>query len=247
MKAWVIIRTVLGVLAVILGTIGIIVGIGGAATVAGVDTTVGRSGVVSTPVGMVSGGTDDVAVIADEVTARWELPEEPEWASTLLALSGTTLEDLVNDLGDFVFVVVPDQAGEIFVGVAPVDEVNRYLDGAPYAVAERQGDSWPVISVPGDRSPTPLPDSASLWRAAAVGQPAELPAEALTGETLVIMRPDASAGVAAAMRLEYRVPQATTTMDTGALVAAAGSLGGLLLILLGAFLIVGRRPRGRHA
>jgi hypothetical protein len=55
------------------------------------------------------------------------------------------------------------------------------------------------------------------------------------------MRLDASPTPEASLRLEYRVPGASTALQGTALAAAGGSLGGLLLVLLGGALIVGRR------
>jgi MYXO-CTERM domain-containing protein len=43
------------------------------------------------------------------------------------------------------------------------------------------------------------------------------------------------------LRLEYRVPGAGVALQSAAVSAAAASLGGLALIVLGGFLVVGRR------
>jgi len=245
--AWRITRITLGVLFLIAGTFAMLGSVAAAGAVAGVEGTVGRSGVVTQPFGSVASEPNEIAVIADGVTAEWVLPEEPEWVTTALALLGTDAETFVEDVGDFVFVVTPATDGDVFVGLAPVSEVDAYLDGTPYAVAVSSPERWPIISVPGEGGPSTEPTEAALWTTAVAGAPAEIPLAALDGSTLVFMNPDASAGVGASMRLEYRVPEATSTMERSAVTAAAGAVGGFLLILLGAFLLVGRRPRGRHA
>ncbi len=246
-KAWQITRITLGVILLVLGTISIVGSVAAAGAVAGVDATVGRSGVVTQPFGSVASEPDQVAVITDGVTAAWELTDEPDWVATALTLLGTDADTFVEDVGEFVFIVTPDTAGDIFVGLAPVDAVDSYLDGTPYAVAVSEGEQWPTISVPGDGTPAIDPEGAAFWTTAAVGSPAEIPLDSLDGSTLVLMNPDASVGVAASMRMEYRVPDATRTMEGSAVAAAAGALGGFALILLGAFMVVGRRRRGRHA
>ncbi|MEY3734813.1 MAG: hypothetical protein RL347_2172, partial [Actinomycetota bacterium] len=62
------------------------------------------------------------------------------------------------------------------------------------------------------------------------------------GGTLVLMRSDAEAEPSATLRLEYRVQGATSALQGAAVAAAALSLGGLALILLGGWAVVGRRP-----
>lgn len=243
---WRVTRITLGVLALVLGTLSMIGGIAAAGAVGGIDATVGRSGLVTQPFGSVTSEPNQIAIIADGVSAQWTLPEEPDWVATSLALLGTDAETAVEEVGDFTFVVTPVQDSDIFVGLAPVNEVDAYLDGTPYAVAVNDGEQWPTIAVPGDREAL-VPESVGIWTVSSVGTPAQIPLEALDGSTLVLMNPDASAGVSATMRMEYRVPEATTTMESSALTAAAASVGGFLLVLLGAFLVVGRRRRGRHA
>jgi len=247
MKIWRVLRTSAGIVLVIVGTISIALSVVAAGTVAGIDNTVGRAGVVSQSVGAVTSDPGQVAVIADGVVAQWERPQDPEWVLTLLSLVGTSPDEFIETVGDFIFVVTPTTDSAAFVGVASSDAVNAYLDGSPYAVAVRDGQEWPTISVPGDERPARAPLDETFWSASAQGSPAELPAEALDGSTMVLMRADSGDGVVVTLRLEYRVPQATSTMETAAITASASAVGGLLAILLGAFAIVGRKPRGRHA
>ena len=79
----------------------------------------------------------------------------------------------------------------------------------------------------------------------ATGVAPELPADALDGLTLVLMRTDATPAPEAALRLEYRLPGADTALQGAAITAAAGAIGGFLLVLLGGWLVVGRRGRAQ--
>ena len=139
--------------------------------------------------------------------------------------------------------VASSASGRAFLGVAPAEDVNDYLDGAPYSVATGPADTWPTISVPGSVAP-PEPAGEGWWVAGGTGDAPELPGESLDGQTLVLMRADAGPGPEAALRLEYRVPGADKALQSAAVSAAAAAGGGLLLILLGGSLIVGRRRGG---
>lgn len=242
------VRIAAGIICAVIGSALLLVALTSAGVAAAVEGVVGRTGVVTTSLGSVESGPQDVAVIADGVTARFEPPAPPAALGDMLALSGTDLSALAEDVGEFTLVVSSPAGEALFVGVAPPEEVNSYLDQAPYSVAVRDGQEWPTVSVPGTGSPSP-PEQAGIWTAQAGGSPAELPAASLDGQTLVVMSPDASAGVSADLRLEYRVPGADRLVVGGAWTAVAASLAGLLLVFGGAWLVVGRRgggARGRH-
>lgn len=243
-----VLRVAAGIIAVALGSVLLLAGLASVGTAAVVESIVGRTGVVTTSLGSVAGAPDDVAVIADGVTARFEPPAPPAALGDVLALSGTDLSALAEEVGEFTLVASAPTGVPLFVGVAPPESVNSYLDQAPYAVAVRDGQQWPTVSVPGSQVPSP-PEQSTIWVAQSTGAPAELPASSLDGQTLVLMSPDATPGVEAALRLEYRVPGADRLVVGGALGAIGAGLAGLLLILGGAWLVVGRRgggARGRH-
>jgi hypothetical protein len=159
-----------------------------------------------------------------------------------LALVGRDSSSLAEELGDVALVASP-MSETAFMGIAPVEAVNDYLDGMPYSVAVSEAGEWTSVSVPGSGAPPP-PAGLPLWIAAAEGAEPELPAGSLEGVTLVLMRPDAAPGPEASLRLEYRVSGAPTALESAAVAAVGGSVGGLLLILLGGALVVGRR-KGR--
>ena len=243
MSAWGAIRLSLGIFLAGLGTLLLVAAIPGALAAAGIRSTVGTTGVVTQSVGTLRAAPSDVAVIVDGVTARLVVPEPPEWVTGALALVGTDASSLADDLGDVVLVASP-MSESAFMGIAPVEAVNDYLDGTPYSVAVSDPPGqWSTVSVPGRGVPPP-PAGLPLWLAAAEGPAPELPGGSLEGVTLVLMRPDAAPAPEASLRLEYRVPGAPTALQSAAVAAVGGSIGGLLLILLGGAMVVGRR-KGR--
>lgn len=239
-------RIALGIAALVLGVLAILCGLGAASAVAGIDMLVGRSGVVTRDMGTVAGAQGDVAVIVDGVKADITAGDLPPLLLSGLDLVGTSPAALIAEHGTFTLLATPPGPGDAFLALGSPAEVDGYLFGHPYAVAELESNgSWREISVPGDGAPAP--PTGQTWVRAAQGRPAQLPAGDLAGQTLVVMRPDASPPAAADLRLEYRVPEAPSAIRSAAVTAAASGVGGILLILLGAWCVVGRRPRGRHA
>lgn len=238
-SAWGAIRIAAGILVTVLGTALLIGAIPAAVAAVGIQATVGRSGVVSQPLGELRAAPDDVAVVVDGVSARLVTPATPTWLGDLLALAGTDAATLATDLGE-VTLIASSASDTAFLGVGAVEDVNDYLDGSPYSVAVRESGEWPTVSVPGTGVPA-LPEGQPWWRASSAGPAPELPAAALDGQTLVLMRQDASAAPAASLRLQYRVPGADRALQSSALMAAGSAVGGVLLVLLGGWLIVGRR------
>lgn len=244
MTAWGAIRIASGILAVTLGTVLMVLAIPSAVTASAIESSVGRSGVVVRPLGELGAAPGDRAVIVDGVAGRLVAPTVPPWVNDALEFGGTTIQELAEDLGDVVLVATMATDSPGFLGVAPVDTVNAYLDGVPYSVAVRPDEgsvnAWPTVSVPGSGVPDD-PEGLALWTASSTGTSPELDAGSLESSTLVLMRRDASTGPRASLRLEYRVPGAERTLEASAVTAASASVGGLALILLGGWAIVGRR------
>lgn len=244
--AWGAVRLAVGIAVTVLGTLLLLSALPAALAAGGIQASVGRTGVVSQPLGDLRAAPGDIAVVVDGVSARLVTPTAPTWVDDVLALAGTDTAALATELGEVTLIASP-ASDTAFLGVANVEDVNDYLDGTPYSVAVRQADGWPTVSVPGTGTPT-RPEDQPWWRASSAGPAPELAAESLDGQTLVLMRPDASADPAASLRLQYRVPGADAALQSAALTAAGAALGGLLLILLGGWLIVGRRrPTGTPA
>lgn len=238
-SAWGAVRLAAGIGLAVLGTLLMLSAVPAAIAAATIEASVGRSGVVTAPMGVLRAAPVDRAVVVDGVSARLVTPETPQWIDGALALSGTDMPSLASDLGTVSLVATP-AGGEAFLGVAPVEAVNDYLDGTPYSVAVRGAGDWPTVSVPGTDDPA-SPQTQDFWVSSAAGAAPELPADVLEGLTLVLMRTDAAPAPEAALRLEYRLPGADMALQGAAITAAAGAIGGFLLVLLGGWLVVGRR------
>lgn len=247
MTAWSRLRIALGIVTLVVATLSIVIGLVAAAAAIGVHTLVGRSGVLAQDLGVIEAPEPSVAVLVDGVEARVSAEGVPRTVEELLVLAGTDTDAVVTTYGTFVLLATPTGEGDAFMGIAAPGDVDAYLDGAAYAVAERSDDgAWRTLDVPGDATPG-APGTSMTWTGASSGRPAMLDANGLAGRTLVVMRPDASPGVSADLRLEYRVPDAPRALRASAVTAAGACVGGLLLVLLGAWLVVGPRPPGRHA
>lgn len=246
MTAWRVIRVTLGVILAVLGTVAIIASLVAASTAVGVVSVVGRTGVLTAPLGALASAPSDVAVVVDGVSARLEPADIPPELADALAQGGLSPAEAFDLVGDLVLIATPPADRELFLGTAPVESVDEYLFGYPYSVAERQGQTWTSVSVPGEGQPAP-PTGQTWWEATATGSPAVLPATGLRGSTFAVMNADGSPGVEAVLRLEYRAPRVESVLQGAAITAAATGLGGLLLVLGSAALIVGRRRTGRHA
>ncbi|WP_436970858.1 hypothetical protein [Micromonospora coxensis] len=139
--------------------------------------------------------------------------------------------------------------GPAFVGLAPTEQVWRWLDGVGHAVVGRVAlargplparltEATPA-STAAPAGPVPaVPLDASFWVRQGIGavewSPAELAGRRLS---LVVMRPDGRADLAVAVRAEWRA-------DWFRPLAWGSSAGGLLLVALAVLVLVRPiRPR----
>jgi hypothetical protein len=150
------------------------------------------------------------------------------------------------DFGEVRLEVEPQSDEPVFVGIAPTDQVSRYLREVAHTSVS-DVDSWPFEAnyderaVAGDRRPAP-PGRQSIWAASAHGAgPQALEWDVEDGDwSVVVMNADGSAGVDADVTAGAKVPfleeLGWSAVGTGAvlLLAAAG------LLVLGI-----RRPRDR--
>jgi len=136
--------------------------------------------------------------------------------------------------------VVTDDTSPRFVGIGRATDVARYLDGVSYAkVSDLTGHQQPV-EVAGTRAPV-APIQAGIWAASVSGPGTQTLTWRSTGGdwTVVVMRPDGSAGVDGAVHAAAEVPILPW------LAGATLGLGGLLL-LIGILLIVVPVVRAAH-
>lgn len=138
-------------------------------------------------------------------------------------------ENLSTLVGQFrVRVSLSDPARELFVGVAPRDEVTAYLDGVARArVLEASADGAQVQELPGSRAPAP-PATQTFWTAQASGTGTQqLQWTPSSGDwAVVVMNADASPGVA-------------VSSDVGVLLPWLPVLGVVLLVSGGIALLLG--------
>jgi hypothetical protein len=150
------------------------------------------------------------------------------------------------DFGDVRLEVAPGTDEPVFVGIAPTDQVSRYLSGAAHTSVS-DADSWPFEvsyderTVAGDRKPAP-PGEQQIWAASAEGAGTQtLNWDVEDGDwSVVVMNADASRGVDAEVEAGAKVPFLSEIGWT-----AAGT-GAILLVAAAGLLVLGiRRPRNR--
>jgi hypothetical protein len=151
------------------------------------------------------------------------------------------------DFGEVRLNVEPGSDEPVFVGIAPTDEVSRYLGGVAHTSVS-DVDSWPFESdyeerpVAGDRTPA-RPGEQSFWTASAQGAgPQTLEWDVQDGDwSVVVMNADGSAGVDAGVKAGAKVPFLSE------LGWSATGTGAFLLIAAAGLLVLGiRTPRNRR-
>ncbi|HSJ46084.1 MAG TPA: DUF4389 domain-containing protein [Euzebyales bacterium] len=154
------------------------------------------------------------------------------------------------DFGDVsarVTVTPDDPTSEVFVGIAPKDDVDRYLGGVNHAVISRLGDQPEDVSygqIAGERTPQP-PDTQTFWDESSVGAGEQaITWDVRSGQwAVVIMAADASAGVAvdatAGVASSLLVP-----IGVGLLLFGLLALGGAVTLVVAAVAGAAERPPG---
>jgi hypothetical protein len=158
----------------------------------------------------------------------------------------------VPDFGDVsarVSVVPADPADEIFVGIGPKEDVDRYLGGVGHDVITRLGDDPDEVAYgrrDGAREPEP-PDAQAFWDASSTGAGEQTVTwDVQPGNwTVVLMAADASPGFAG----DATVGVATgimTPVGIGLLVFGLLALGGAMTLLIAATVGAGDRAPGER-
>lgn len=206
--------------------------------------SLGTDGEVTRSEGTVSSAPESTALVFDGLGAQVAADDD-------LGSLGRWLEErgILTGIGGLVIGFTGPDGEPLFAGVADPASADDYLVGAPYSVAVRDGREWSVREVPGALAPPP-PAQFPGWTLATSGSPAEIPAEALPGSTVVVANPDGSAGVFAAVFVAYRLGDAEASAYRAGALGLTSAAAGIGAIVGGAVLIVGgfrdRGPRGAH-
>jgi hypothetical protein len=150
------------------------------------------------------------------------------------------------DVGDVRVEVAPQGDEPVFVGIAPTDEVSRYLSGVAHTSVS-DVDSWPFEAdyeeraVAGEGKPAP-PGDQRIWAASVQGAGTQtLEWDVEDGDwSVVVMNADGSRGVDAEVEAGAKVPYLSAIGWTGI------GTGAVLLIAAAGLLVLGiRTPRSR--
>jgi hypothetical protein len=205
------------VTAVVIGSLLILsaLGLGGAgATLAAVDATSrDADGFLTSPTRTFR--TDTFAITSGDLQVDTATPSQlPE---TLL--------------GDIRLSATSAGGGSLFVGVARTSDVDAYLDGVRRATLLDVRDGQPVLEESPGGAPATEPASEDIWAQSATGARPRLTWQVEDGDwTVVMMSADASAPVAADVKVGVEVPVLETVIAVLLVLAA-------LLLALGALLV----------
>ncbi|GAA3044108.1 DUF4389 domain-containing protein [Actinokineospora globicatena] len=183
---------------------------GGIAVLVADRTQRDADGYLSTPQRVLASG-------GHAVTApRVDLDADPGWSWAAAAVGEVSVRVRAGDRA-------------VFVGVAPADDVDRYLGGVAHAVLRADGENGPTTEeVAGWQSPA-RPAAAGFWTASATGTgTVALDWAPAPGEwTVVVMNADASAGVRVRASVGATAPAlpwiAVALFATGAAALACGA------------------------
>lgn len=183
---------------------------------------------------------------------RFTLPDNVARSSARgLLFDGLSLQGIPEDGGFAVDVEVEvrdlDETEDVFVGIGPRAQVERYLRDV--ALDRLLQANWPGgvrterIEGPGFRVPPP-PAEQDLWVASDVGRRAEIRWRASDGDwVVVVMNADGSSQVEVAGTVAVTVPALGPASVALAIVGIAMLVGGIVLTVSGARMPI--RPRAR--
>lgn len=189
-------------------------------------STFGSDGVVSNPLGRISGTAASQAVVIDVERVGADVPYLPV-------------------AGEAALVVTPGVGApgppEVFMAQAPMDTANEYLTGARYDVARYVDGAWSITPVPGFRDLDPPREAA--WSSSADGSTARLLLAVDTPTTVIVMNADGSPPVDVLLAVQMKVPDAVTIAVVLVILAVIALVAGLLFLRAA----MGRgRKRGSH-
>ena len=204
-------------LAVLAGALVVLLGIGAAAFGGAILTYFGTEGRHDVPVATV----------------------RTEGAALYVRAFGLDQQLIPDGVVDVALTASAPDGRELFLGVAPAEQVQSYLTGVPYdAGTELSNGTFQTNTIPGLRVPAPPPAGQSFWVAQATGSPADLGwSPNYRADVFVAMNADGSAPV----ELELTA----ALIFERAFLAAAVALGAALVLWLLAWWLFARAGRRR--
>lgn len=130
-------------------------------------------------------------------------------------------------------VTASDPSNPVFVGIAPAHAVTSYLSGVQYTTVRDLGAAGNEVTTPGTAVPV-APRNMAIWTAKSAGSGTQTIVTSVSAGNwaVVVMNPDASAGLTVRANVGATVPDlpwiAAGLLATGVLLA----VGGLLLIVI---------------
>ena len=136
--------------------------------------------------------------------------------------------------------------GPLFAGLGTRSDIDAYLLGTPTTIAERDGDRWLTVDVPGAQLPGP-PQLAPVWIRSGTGSQAQVWVDGVLPATITVMRPTPSAGLDVLVDVRTMIPGVSRVIAGLAIIAAALVSLGIVLIVIGARHRAAQSPPGRDA
>ena len=189
-------------------------------------STFSSEGIVSEPLGRITGTPGSQAIVIDVERVGGEIPYLPVTGEAALIATPA---------------VGAPGPPEMFIAQAPAESANEYLSGARYDVGRYADGTWSLTSVPGFRD-LDSPEGMA-WASSSVGPSARLLLAVDTPTTVIVMNADGSPPVDVLLAVQMKVPDAVTIAVVLAIIALIALVIGLLCLRAA----LGRgRPRGGH-
>ena len=152
--------------------------------------------------------------------------------SLLMEAAGISVDvavPLVDWWGEAEILAQSVSPGEIFYGVAAVDDARGYLAGSSYAAARPTGEgTWKIFPVPGQGAP---PDPATReWSASGTGRSVRIPVSGTDG-AMVLVRLDGESPVNVDMSVQFTASHARIYVLLFAMLAAGCFAAALLFVI----------------
>lgn len=194
------------------GTIALLLGLTGGASAAVAYGLFQGGETVSLPAGRITGSPEATAIVIDLEHLSAGLP----------VVAGERR----------VFAVFRSVDGSpLFAGLGARPDVDAYLIGTPTTVAERDGDRWRSVDVPGSAVPGP-PELAPVWLRSATGAEAAVSTDGVLPATIAILHPQPKAPLDVLVDVRTTIPGIQRVIIGLGIVALALIVVGITLLVV---------------